>query len=88
MIKEDKHFCHYGDEIKCDLQQLADKGIHAHNNHITTLINNSKFAHPHTKETLKLLLLWHVVKYYEAQDMHSAPTTAYIPIPLGPLQIT
>ena len=69
VIKEDKHFCHYGDKIKCDLQQLPDKGMHAFNNHITTLINNSKFTHPHTKETLKLMLLWHVVKYYEAHDL-------------------
>ena len=68
VIKEDVHFWHYCDEILSELSQLPDEGIHSLNTCITTLVNKSKFTHEDTRETLKIIILQHVVKYHEARD--------------------
>ena len=67
-IKEDKHFWHYRDELLSDFTQEHQEGIHSLNNRITQLINNCKFNDSSTKDTLKLMLLAHAVKYHEARD--------------------
>ena len=60
--------CHCHNEILLNLQQKSDEGIHFVNNWITTLINNAKFTHTETKETLYVMLLQHAICYHEAQD--------------------
>ena len=42
--------------------------IHALNTRITTLVNNCAFQDQHTKDTIKLMLLQHAVKYHETCD--------------------
>ena len=56
------------DECLSNVRQESQEGIHTLNNRITTLINNCKFTNTSTKETLKLMLLAHTVKYHEARD--------------------
>ena len=68
MIKEDVHFWHYCDEILSDLYHLPDEGIHSLNTHITSLVNKCKFTTKETKETIKVMLLQHAVKYHEVGD--------------------
>ena len=67
-IKEDEHFWHFRDELLSNVRQESQKGIHSLNNRITTLINNCKFTNTSTKETLKLMLLAHAIKYHEARE--------------------
>ena len=66
--KEDEHFWHFRDEPLSDFRQEPNKDIHTLNTTITTLINNCKFTHSPTKETLKIMFLAHAVKYHEARD--------------------
>ena len=42
--------------------------MHSLNNRITQFINICKFTDSTTKDTLKLMLLIHAVKYHEARD--------------------
>ena len=67
-MKEDEHFWHYRDELLSDFRQKHQEGIHSLNNRITQLINNCKFNDSTTKDTLKLMLLAHAVKYHKARD--------------------
>ena len=67
-LKEDEHFWHFRDELLSDFRQEPNKGIHSLSNRITNLINNCKFTDSNTKETLKLMLLAHAIKYHEARD--------------------
>ena len=56
--------------------------IHTYN-HITTLVNNSKLIYEQTKETLKIMLLWHTIKYHKARYWirQEKSTRIYICIP-------
>ena len=56
-IKEDKHYWHFSNEVLSYFWQLPNKGIHTLNTKIPTLINNCKFQHKQTKETIKIMLL-------------------------------
>ena len=67
-VKEDEHFWHFRDELHSDFRQEQQEGIHTLSNRITTLINNCTFTDSSTKETLKIMLLTHTVKYHEARD--------------------
>ena len=67
-LKEDEHFWHFRDELLSDFRQEPNEGIHSLSNRITNLINNHKFTDSNTKETLKLMLLAHAIKYHEARD--------------------
>ena len=67
-LKEDEHFWHFRDELLSDFRQEPNEGIHSLSNRITNLINNCKFTDSNTKETLKLMLLAHAIKYHEARD--------------------
>ena len=70
-IKEDEHFWHFSDELLSNFRQEPSEGIHTLNTRITTLtlINNCKFTHTPTNETLKIMLLAHAVEYHEARDL-------------------
>ena len=67
-LQEDEHFWHFRDEVLSDFRQEPNKGTHSLSNRITNLINNCKFTDSNTKETLKIMLLVHVIKYHEAID--------------------
>ena len=67
-IKEEEHFWHFRDEVMSDFRQQPEEQIHALNTRITTLVNNCAFQDHQTKETIKLMLLQHAVKYHEARD--------------------
>ena len=67
-IKEDEHFWHFRDEVLSDFRQEPNEGMHSLSNRITNLINNCKFTYSNTKETLKIMLLVHAIKYHEARD--------------------
>ena len=51
-IKAEGHFWHFWDEFLLDVTQLPDEGIHALSTR-TSLINNCKFLHQHTKGSPK-----------------------------------
>ena len=67
-FKEEEHFWHFRDEVMSDFRQQLEEQIHALNTKITTLVNNCAFQDQQTKETIKLMLLQHAVKYHEACD--------------------
>ena len=67
-IKEEEHFWHFRDEVMSDFRQQPEEQIHALNTRITTLVNNCDFQDQQTKDTIKLMLLQHAVKYHEACD--------------------
>ena len=67
-IKSEEHFWAHRDELMSDLQQQPDEGIHALSQCICDLITKSKFSHAPTVETMKIMVLQHVVKYHEARD--------------------
>ena len=48
--------------------QRTDKGIHALNTCIISLVNQCKFPNQSTKETLKIMVLQYAVQYHKAQD--------------------
>ena len=66
-IKEYEHFWNFRDELLSDFRHESPEGIHTLKNTIKTLISNCKFTNISTKETLKLMLLAHVVKYHKAR---------------------
>ena len=66
VIKEDVHFWHHRDELLTDLQQLPNEGIHALSTCIITIIGRCSFPLQEIKDMLKLMILQHTVKYYEA----------------------
>ena len=51
-----------------DFRQEPNECIHSLSNRITNLIKNCKFTDSNTKETLKLMLLAHAIKYHKARD--------------------
>ena len=67
-IKEEEHFWHFRDEVMSDFRQHLEEQMHALNTRITTLVNNCAFQDHQTKETIKLMLLQHAVKYHKACD--------------------
>ena len=67
-IKEEEHFWHFRDEVMSDFRQQPEEQIHALNTRITTLVNNCAFQDQQTKDTIKLMLLQHAVKYHKACD--------------------
>ena len=67
-IKEEEHFWHFRDEVMSDFRQQPEEQIHALNTKITTLVNICAFQDQHTKDTIKLMLLQHAVKYHKAHD--------------------
>ena len=67
-IKEEEHFWHFRHEVMTDFRQQPEEQIHALNTRITTLVNNCAFQDQQTKDTIKLMLLQHAVKYHEARD--------------------
>ena len=67
-IKEEEHYWHHRDEVMSDIRQQPDEQVHALNTRITTLVNNFRFEHPQTTETIKIMLLQHAIKYHEAHN--------------------
>ena len=67
-VIKDVHFWHYYDKILSDLYQLPEEGTHLLNTHITTLVNKCRFSNEETKETIKVMLLQHALKYHEETD--------------------
>ena len=67
-IKGEEHFWHFSNEVMSDFCQQANEQIHALNTRITTLVNNCGFQDHQTKETIKLMLLQHAVKFHDARD--------------------
>ena len=67
-IKADDHFWHYRDEFFSDVRQQAHEWIQTLNTRITSLVNKCKFTNAPTKETVKIMLLAHAVKFHEARD--------------------
>ena len=65
---KDEHFWYFRDEVMSDVQQQPNKHIHALNTRITTLVNNCRFQDQNTTNTIKLMLLKHAVRFYEARD--------------------
>ena len=88
-VKEDEHFWHFRDELLSDSRQEPQEGIHTLSNRITTLINNCKFTDSSTKETLKIMLLAHAVRYLEARDWirFTRPININFSNAIKPLQI-
>ena len=41
---------------------------YTNSNCIITLVNNSRFTHEQTKETLKFMFLQHAIKYHKVRD--------------------
>ena len=67
-IKSEEQFWAFRDELMLDLQQLSHEGIYALSQHICDLITKSKFTNAQTIETIKIMVLQHVVKYHKARD--------------------
>ena len=67
-IKDEEHFWYFRDEVMSDVQQQPNEQIHALNTRITTLVNNCRFQDQNTTNTIKLMLLQHVVRFHEARD--------------------
>ena len=67
-IKDEEHFWYFRDEVMSDVQQQPNEQIHALNRRITTLVNNCRFQDQNTTNTIKLMLLQHAVRFYEARD--------------------
>ena len=65
-IKHKEHYWHYRDEIMSNIRQEPNEQIHALNTRITTLVTNCKFPDQQTTETMKIMLLQHVIKYHKA----------------------
>ena len=66
--KSKDHFWHFWDKILLDVCHRPNEGIHALKTCISTLANPYKFPNQNTKETLKIMVLHHVVWYHKAQD--------------------
>ena len=64
-IKEEEHYWHHRDEVMSDIRQQPNDQVHALNTRITTLVNNCRFEHPQTTETMKIMLLQHAIRYHE-----------------------
>ena len=67
VIKEDVHFWYFCNEILSDLHQLPDEGIHSLSTQINTLISKCTFTSEETRESIKIMLLQHAVKYHKAR---------------------
>ena len=79
-IKEDEHFWHFRDELFSNVRQEQHEGMHTFNNRITTLVNNCKLTDKSIKETIKIMLLSHAVRYHKARDwirLQDQSTLAY-----------
>ena len=88
-VKFKDHFWHFWDELLSDVCKLPDEGIHALNISITALVNQCKFPHDETRETLKIKVLQHVVRYQKRQglDIAPRPVPAHLQGPSHPLPI-
>ena len=67
-LKEDEHFWYFRDEVLSNFRQEPSEGTHSLSNRIINLINNCNFTDSNTKETLKIMLLAHAIRYHEARD--------------------
>ena len=65
-IKGEEHFWYFRDEVMSDFRQQPNEQIYALNTRITTLVNNCKFQDHQTKESIKLMLLQHAIRFHEA----------------------
>ena len=59
---------HFWDDLLSDVHQQPYERIHALSTRITSLVNNCKFDNMEMKETLKIMLLQHVVRYHKAHE--------------------
>ena len=86
-IKSEEHFWHFQDKLLLDVTQLLDEGIHALSTRMTSLVNNCKFPNKETKETMKIMLLQHVVSITNPvtgsrnKTSSSSPTRPSFPLP-------
>ena len=67
-IKSEDHFGYFWDKFLSGVHQQPDEGINSLSIRITALINQLKFPHDKTKETLKIMVLQHTVRYLEAHN--------------------
>ena len=67
-IMEEEGYWHYRNKIMSDIRQQPNEQIHTLNTRITTLVNNCKFQDQQTTETIKIMLLQHVIKFHEATE--------------------
>ena len=65
-IKEAEHYWHHRVKVMMNLRQKPDEQVHALNTRITNLVNKCSFQDPQTTETIKIMLLQHVIRYHEA----------------------
>ena len=75
-----EHFWHFWDEFLSDMCQWPDKDIHSLNTQIMSFINNCKFPHNKTKETLNIMVLQYAVRYKATR-----PVPAQLQSPSQPL---
>ena len=68
IIKEDEYFWYYHDELVSDVNLKLDEPIQSLSKHILQLTNNCNFRNSNTKDTLKIIIQEHAVKYHEARD--------------------
>ena len=67
-IKEEEHYWHHRDEVMSDIRQQPDGQVHMLNTRITNLVNNCRFEHQPSTETIKIMLLQHAIKYHETHN--------------------
>ena len=67
-IKDEEHFWHFRAEVMSNFIQQPNEQIHALNTRITMSVNNCKSKDHQTKETIKLMLLQHAVRFHKARD--------------------
>ena len=85
--KMKKHFWYYRNEILSNVRQQPEVVIYALSTCIITLINNNKFTHQETKETLKITLLQLIIRSQSQQlDPAAGSATTHKPSPALPLQ--
>ena len=78
-VKTDEYFWHYHNELVLDLQQRPDEPIHSLNTCIIQPINNWQFSNSNTKETFKIIILQHAVKYHNQElDSLTRPVNTHI----------
>ena len=67
-IKSEDYFWHFQDELLSDVCQWSSEAICALNTCIIALVNQYQFPDVNIKQTLKIIILQHVVRYLEAQN--------------------
>ena len=67
-LKDEENYWQYRDDILSDIRQHPEEQVHTLNTRITELVNKCNFQHQETRETVKIMLLHHAIKYHEARD--------------------